>query len=291
MENTLLPVRVTHLPQKTGNRPQTLFYQEYPIQFELIDDQMYCNATTMFKIGNARLDHWKDSVITKEYMEAITRNSGISENQLVITMPGSPQSGGGTWIHERLIVNAARYISQDFAAWCDTKVAQLLRTGKVELKPTQYKIPTTFSGALYLAAQQQETIELQEQRLLEARETIALQAPKAEYAEKVLLAENCQTTTTIAKDLGMSAIALNQKLKELGVQYQTREGHWVLYAKYQDLGYTDQRKHPYFGRNGEPLCRINTVWTERGREFIHRLLNKSLTTAIMGLIESPTETY
>jgi hypothetical protein len=63
------------------------------------------------------------------------RKNHISENQLVITKEGSPENGGGTWIHEKLIIDMARWLNVDFAVWCDEKIAELLRTGKTELKP------------------------------------------------------------------------------------------------------------------------------------------------------------
>lgn len=112
---------------------QVFQYQNSPIQFEVIDGQVMANATVMFKSNNARLDNWKLSDTTKRYIEAITRNLGISENQVVTSRRGSSENGGGTWIHEKLILNAARYISIDFELWCDEKIAELLRTGTVSI--------------------------------------------------------------------------------------------------------------------------------------------------------------
>lgn len=124
----------------------------------------------------------------------------------------------------------------------------------------QHYIPQNYADALLLAANQAKEIE-------ELKE-------KADYAENVLQSKNTWLATVIAKELGMSAIALNKKLKDLGIQYK-RDGVWVLSAKYQDKGYTDTRTHIYNDSNGNICTAIETVWTEAGRLFIYEKLKKS----------------
>lgn len=114
-------------------------YLSNNIQFEVINGRVMANATTMFKNTESRLDHWKASEQTKRYVEAVTRKLGIAENQLIITKRGGTQRQG-TWIHEKLILNAARYISIDFELWCDDKIAELLREGLVSMKPKPAKV-------------------------------------------------------------------------------------------------------------------------------------------------------
>lgn len=62
--------------------------------------------------------------------------------------------------------------------------------------------------------------------------------PDAEYARAVCVGKNCRTTTSIAKDYGLSAEKLNSILHGLKIQYKTSDGQWVLYAKYSGKGYT-----------------------------------------------------
>lgn len=49
------------------------------------------------------------------YMEALSRNLEIQVTSLYIAKPGE-----GTWIHPRLAVDFARWISADFAVWMDS---------------------------------------------------------------------------------------------------------------------------------------------------------------------------
>ncbi|GAB3484345.1 KilA-N domain-containing protein [Azotobacter salinestris] len=45
---------------------------------------------------------------------------------LVKTKAGAPETGGGTWLHPKLAVAFARWLSQDFAVWCDLHIDDLL---------------------------------------------------------------------------------------------------------------------------------------------------------------------
>lgn len=101
--------------------------------------------------------------------------------------------------------------------------------------------------------------------------TIAEQAPKVMYHDEVLQSEATILTNVIAKELGMSAMALNKILHSKRIIY--RQGDtWVLYAKYQNLGYTKTKTVTYHDSRGEVKTNIQTVWTEKGRKFIHDLV-------------------
>lgn len=109
-----------------------------------------------------------------------------------------------------------------------------------------------------------------------ANKTILDQVPTVEYAESVLSSVGLINTTTIAKELGLSAVRLNRTLHERKIIYHQQDS-WVLYAKYQGLNYTGTETYPARQRDGSVKTVIHTKWTEEGRQFIHRLLNKALT--------------
>ena len=104
---------------------------------------------------------------------------------------------------------------------------------------------------------------------------LSRQAPKIRYFEEVLHSASTYTTTQIAKELGMSGRELNYRLKLLGVQFR-QSGTWMLTARYHKEGYTRTHTHIWQNRNGETGTAMHTVWTERGRLFIHHLLNFNL---------------
>ena len=113
---------------------------------------------------------------------------------------------------------------------------------------------------------------------LERREKeIALLKPKADYADKVLDAVSCFTTTQLAKGMGMTAIELNRLLCQRGIQYG-QSGQYMLYAHYARMGLAQNRISSYPDMFGTLHTTSRLVWTEKGREFVYRLLNGKVKT-------------
>lgn len=110
---------------------------------------------------------------------------------------------------------------------------------------------------------QQETIELQQAEIKKS-------APKVEYYDKTLQSVNTQTTTQVAKSLGMDAHKLNRKLKEAGILY-SQSGQWLLKQPYASWGLHSTRTQTYTRSDGSTGTSTYTVWTEKGKRFIHAL--------------------
>jgi prophage antirepressor-like protein len=99
---------------------------------------------------------------------------------------------------------------------------------------------------------------------------------KAEHLDKVLLCDQCYTTTQIAKELDMSVHELYDKLLEKHILYrQSRQ--YMLYAEYARLGLAKNRTAEEDMRDGTiKVFRPYLVWTEKGRIFIHNLMNQNM---------------
>lgn len=102
---------------------------------------------------------------------------------------------------------------------------------------------------------------------------ITLMKPKATYYDLVLQTKNAVNITTIAKDYGPSAVTLNKKLHDYGVQYK-QGGTWLLYQQYADMGYTKTRTGVYTNKAGEEYASVHTQWTQKGRMFIYEILKE-----------------
>ena len=111
-------------------------------------------------------------------------------------------------------------------------------------------------------------------------EHLKIVAPKADYYDRTLMAKNTVSTTVIAKELGMSAVTLNRKLKEMGIQYKVGQT-WVLTAKYQNMGYTDTQTYTEI-IDDETRSYVSTVWTQKDREFIHSLFRANKEASLFG---------
>ena len=103
-------------------------------------------------------------------------------------------------------------------------------------------------------------------------EEIARLQPRADYADQVLDSVTCITTTQLAKELGMTAQELNRRLCEMRIQYW-QSGQYMLYAEFARMGLAKSRTHKRVLKHGMIMTEMYLVWTERGRDFIHRLLD------------------
>ena len=93
---------------------------------------------------------------------------------------------------------------------------------------------------------------------------------KGDFYDDVLRSEELIPMTVIAKDYGMSATRMNSLLNAFGIQYKMRSGYWVLYAQYQNMGFTKTITYRY------PSGRTSIVmyWTHAGRAFLYRFLKE-----------------
>ena len=107
-------------------------------------------------------------------------------------------------------------------------------------------------------------------------EEIAALKPKADYADQVLDAVGCYTTTQIAKGMGMTAYELNRILCAKHIQYG-QSGQYMLYAPYARQGLAQNRTRTFRDLFGAVHTTTQLVWTERGRQFIQQLVGSRAT--------------
>ncbi|OSP87386.1 hypothetical protein B9W73_03685 [Lactococcus lactis] len=120
----------------------------------------------------------------------------------------------------------------------------------------------------------------QEARLELERENSQLSLDLAEATEKtryldlILDSPDELIVKQIAQDYGISAVKFNQILNKLRIQYK-QNNQWILYSKFQGKGYIKSRTFNYIGSDKKQHTRINTCWTQKGREFLYRKLKKA----------------
>jgi len=135
-------------------------YNGFQIEFELIDGQVMANATSMCAAFGKRPSKWLELESTKRYIGALEAKSEF--RTLLETRQGGNNSG--TWVHERLVLKLAQWLNVDFEIQCDEWIAELLRTGRVEIAP-----PKTQAEMLLMFAQH--NVE-QERRMTAIEETV-----------------------------------------------------------------------------------------------------------------------
>lgn len=89
------------------------------------NSQGWINATeAAARFGKAPND-WLRLPDTVEYLSALGRTYG--KISYVKTSRARADRGGGTWLHPKLAVKFARWLSVDFEIWCDEQIDGLLR--------------------------------------------------------------------------------------------------------------------------------------------------------------------
>ncbi len=94
---------------------------------------IYLNATKTAKNFGKKPDDWLRTDQTKKYIKAVSDRFANMRNDLVIVKQGGKAEEQGTWIHKKLIIAFARWLSPDFAVWCDEIIEEVLKTGNYSI--------------------------------------------------------------------------------------------------------------------------------------------------------------
>lgn len=252
---------------------QVYNYNGNNITFQLGNGDVMVNLTDVAKaFPEKNLSQIINSLEIQEYIRRLTEIKNYSSADLLIVRKGGNNlSKQGTWAHQKVALRVVQKLSPDFAIWVDEKIEELLKNGVATISDEDEAIYNAMNILQKRLEASKQKVQMLESKV-ELQETeIKYLTPKAQYTDEVLQSTSTFTTTQIAKDLGMSAQALNKELKDRKIQF-FQSGQWFLTHTYQDKGYTDMRITPYFDtKTGEPKTSQSMVWTEKGRQFIHSL--------------------
>lgn len=230
------------------------------------------NATEMARVFGKRPAKWLELPSTKEFLSALT-DVRKSDFALIQTDKGGINGGGGTWMHEDVALEFARWLSPTFAIWCNDRIKELLTQGVTTVNDDDATILHAMQVLQKRVDEKQRALEFAQETITTQNEQLKLQAPKVKYVDDVLQSVNTYTSTQMSKELGLrEAEQLHKILKEKGVMFK-QSGQWMLTAKYCEHGYTKPRTHQFTRNDGSVGTSTTTVWTEKGRVFLHDMFN------------------
>jgi hypothetical protein len=209
----------------------TKVFQETEIFFEKIDEFVYLNATQTAKLfktskGNPKdVSEWLNSKSTKEYLLEMRKIVTPEKfGSLVITVSTGAVKERGSWIHNKLVVFFARWLSSEFAVWCDLQIEEILKS----------KNPETFDIKSYTQ---------QNRDLIDLIKTITSEnAITLHYLDKLTKTLNLKSPldllkidlnfyyfipTELGKFFNKSAMEVNKILEKKGFQIKVN-GIWEL---------------------------------------------------------------
>ena len=217
-------------------------------------EMMFCLADVCKALGIGNSSQMKtrldgDDLISSEVVTKTSNQHGECSKRYKMTFIGEPNL-------YRCIFQSKKDSAKRFQDWVFGEVLpSIRRTGAYMTRDTMLSVLAEPENILRLCR------------------TLVEMQPKAEYCDAVLLSDDCMTMTQVAKELGMTCHDLTHYLLDNRVIY-AQSGQYMLYADYARMGYAKNRTHGYRNSKDEMRTHSYLVWTERGRRFVHGLLER-----------------
>lgn len=242
---------------------------EIPFSLNGGPDNLMINVTPIAKAYGKKVAEWKRLPSTQNYLRGLY-DMGFSHttdfSDIIYSIsgskPGMNLGGGGTWMHQLVVVEFARWLDAEFAVWCNQAIINVIKEGYVahinELNSQINQLVTDLDNMTNRANNLQQKIQSY--------------IPKVNYFDQVLQnPEPLYSTNQIVKQLGIRIS--NQKLLKMmendGLIYRdTRTNKYYVTAEYNKYRYrisTTMKDK----KTGE----IRTIdrWTEAGKQWIYSI--------------------
>lgn len=131
------------IPNATSVQSVNYVYNGNPITFR-VNGNVMVSATNMAKPFEKQPIQWLRYEQSQEFLSALSKLRNHSLADLVQVKKGG--TNPGTWFHEDVALEFARWLSPAFAIWCNDRIKEIL-TGRTfsfpaEMKPTNCAVLT-----------------------------------------------------------------------------------------------------------------------------------------------------
>ncbi|WP_185218849.1 MULTISPECIES: KilA-N domain-containing protein [Elizabethkingia] len=245
-------------------------YNGNNVSFLVENDIVMVNATQMAKPFDKRPNDYLSLPSVNELIKAITRKSGIAENQVVKTIRGGLNPG--TWLNEDLAIDFAQWLSVDFKLWVSDRIKELMKYGFTADNKTLDALVSNPDLLISLATQLKR--EREEKDVLK-RENERMK-PRDKFVNIVFDSSSLLTLSQAAKALQLpyGRNKMCQKLREKGVFMKRGTEPKQIYV---NNGYFVVKEASFVNATNTYL-RPQTFVSQKGLGFIARTL---------GVIEVP----
>ncbi len=217
------------------------------------EDYLMLNATIIAKRFNKQPRDWLKTQETKNYLDAFARKNICPQNcELVTIQQGGNPKEQGTWIHQKLIVAFARWLSSDFAVWCDMTIEEILKPQTQTSQPIQQpQTQTSQKPDFHALTNELNDYEIYSNKLLGFIENLETRKPTTLFRfDKIMLQQfgtspletfkiNLESQyflpTELGKMINKSPVEINLILEHKG--FQIREnGVWKMTSSGNEFG-------------------------------------------------------
>ena len=212
----------------------------------------------------------------KWYDKNIIKNQFVKENEdwAVLVLSTKTSDGGRPTKDFTITLDFAKRLAMQ----AKTEKGEQIRSYFIEcekkaLLAATPALPSNYKEALQALLEKETENERKALQIAEQNKQLALQAPKVAYVNEVLESQSLIASTQVAMDLGISAITMNERLKEWNMIRKVN-GEWVLCADWAMKGYGKSKTYSYNNSMGQACTKVHLYWTEKGRMAIHELFEK-----------------
>lgn len=244
--------------------------KQYPfngnnITFSIGNDTVMVNATEMAKPFGKRVQHFLSTTQTAEYIEALSQSRNLGFDQLVQIQRGG--NNPGTWMHEDVALEFARWLSPAFAIWCNDRIKELLRHGITATQPTIENILNDPDTAIKLLTELKKE-RAEKEALLLTNQKLQI---RSDFVDRVFSNTDLVTMSQAAKLLKLP-YGRNKMLRKLRENKVLFANSNEPYQHLVDKGYFVMKEKEVPRANHPPKIVMTTYPTQKGLAYIAKVL-------------------
>lgn len=237
---------------------QVFQYNDNPVTFRLGSGDVMVNATEMAKPFGKRPAKWLELPATSQFIDALIAIRKSDRSKLVKNV-----NGVGTWFHEDVALEFARWLSPAFAIWANDRIKDLLRTGAASMPGRLLPGPSVsdkIRAAKFIAS----FLQLNDSSKLLLAKSIAepLGLPTPDYTPSKGIIRSCAELLK-THNAGISPQQFNQKMIERGFMVElTRPSSNGKVKRFKSitgggLEYGENQVNPNNPKSTQPLYYAN----------------------------------
>ena len=247
------------------NAPQVFNYQGNQITF-LNEGDVKINATEMARPFNKRPAKWLELPSTKDFLNELAAIRK-SDRLLIETV-----NGVGTWMHEDVAIEFARWLHPAFAIWCNDRIKELINHGATAINPESLLDPDYVIKVMTALKTERAEKELAQSKVKELE-------PKALFADSVSSSKDCVLIGELAKILKQNGVEIGQNRL---FEWLRSKGYLGVRGEYRNLptqraiemGLFEIKKTTINKPDGTVLVSNTTKVTGKGQiYFVNKFLN------------------
>jgi phage antirepressor YoqD-like protein len=250
---------------------KTFAYHGTGITFARRGEITMINATQMAKRFGKRPVDWIKTDSSKRFISTLSEVKKITSSDLVRVTHGD---NGSTWMQEDVALEFSRWLSPEFAIWCNDRIKELLQYGITATDTTIDSILADPDNAIRLLQTLKE--ERQQRQLAESKaalleEVTREQAPKVLFAEAITGSQTNILVRDLAKLIQQNGYNIGEKrlfqwLRDNGYLCTSGQNYNKPMQRYveQGLFFIKEGSH---SENGVLKSNFTTLVTGKGQQY------------------------